>query len=95
MRADKILEDAAKTFRDRNKVYGDNFLRVGAVMQGLFPDGMTIKTEHDWNRLHILLLGVVKQTRYVQNWGKGGHQDSIRDSAVYAAMLEMIDGGKP
>lgn len=87
----KILEEAAKTYAERNAVYGDNFVVVGSVMAAMFPRGVTLTTADDWNRLHILLLGVVKQTRYVENWSRGGHQDSIRDHTVYGAMLEAID----
>lgn len=89
--ADKILESAAETFRERNKVYGDNYKNVGQVMKGLFPDGVTLLTEEDHNRFHLLFLDVVKLTRYCNNWEKGGHQDSIHDSIVYGAMLESID----
>lgn len=94
LNAGDLLAKAAETYRERHKVYGDNYKLVGAVMEGLFPDGLTIKTAHDWNRLHILLLLVIKQTRYVQNWATGGHQDSIHDAAVYSAMLEEIDALK-
>jgi hypothetical protein len=36
------------------------------------------------------MLAMVKFTRYANNWEKG-HQDSIRDAAVYCAMLEAVD----
>lgn len=91
MSADKILADAAKTFRDRHKVYGDNYKRVGAATQALFPDGVTLKTSNDHDRFHILSLIMVKLSRYCVNWEKGGHPDSIHDAAVYCAMLEDID----
>lgn len=87
-----ILEDAAETFRARNAVYSDNFLRVGNMMVAMFPSGITLKTQQDWNRMHMLLMAIVKQSRYATNWDKGGHQDSIHDAIVYGAMLEMIDG---
>lgn len=90
-----ILEEAADTFRQRNAVYGDNFLRVGNMMAAMFPDGLTLKTQQEWNRAHMLLMAVVKQSRYATNWGKGGHKDSIHDAAVYCAMLEMIDDATP
>lgn len=90
-----LLEEAAETYRERNKVYGDNYKLVGNVMAALFPDGLHVKTPHDWNRLHIFLLGVVKQTRYVNNWDKGGHKDSIHDLVVYSAMQEEIDDNAP
>lgn len=89
--AAKILREAAQTFEDRNAVYGNNFLNVGKVMAGFFPDGLKVKSADDWNRLHIFLLQVIKMTRYVNNWQVGGHPDSIHDNTVYSAMLEMID----
>lgn len=89
--AAEILREAAQTYEEKNREYGDNFLRVGAAMAALFPEGVTLKTEQDWNRMHIYLLAVVKMSRYAVNWGQG-HQDSIRDATVYCAMLEMIDG---
>ena len=36
VKADKILDSMAETFRERNKVYGDNYKSVGAVMTALF-----------------------------------------------------------
>ena len=89
-RADEILTEAAATFKERNAEYGDNWKMVGKVMHGLFPCGVILSTSDDWNRMHILLLKVVKLTRYTNNW-KHGHLDSIRDDTVYGALLEMID----
>jgi len=89
--AHDILRTAAKTFEERHAVYGDNYKLVGAVMSALFPDGIVLKTVDDHNRFHILLLEIVKLTRYVQNWNNGGHADSQLDLAVYAAMLNSID----
>lgn len=60
-------------------------------MVALFPDGLTLKTADDWNRAHLFLLGVVKQSRYAVNFEKGGHRDSARDLTVYSAMLEAVD----
>ena len=90
---DQILAAAAQVFKDRHEVYGNNYSRVGAAMAGLFPDGVQLKSADDHNRFHILMLVIVKLTRYAVNWEKGGHQDSIRDAAVYCAMLESIDAG--
>ena len=89
--AAEVLRDGAITFENRNAVYGNNFLNVGQAMTGLFPNGMIIKTEDDWNRLHIFLLAIVKMSRYANNWEVGGHEDSIHDAMVYDAMLAMID----
>ncbi len=88
---DKILLSAAETFAERNKEYRNNWRMVGPVMQALFPDGLDLVTERGHERFHILMLIIVKLTRYCVNFGNGGHKDSIHDIAVYAAMLESID----
>ena len=90
MRADEILEQAAATYRERNKEYGENYRVFGRVMDALFPDGLTIKGQDEWNRFHLWLLAVVKMTRYVQNF-KDGHDDSILDEIVYLAMTLQLD----
>ena len=88
-----ILKEAAALFDQRHAVYGDNYKKVGAVFAALFPDGVQCTTAHDWNRMHILMLMIVKVTRYTENWARGGHQDSLADLAVYGAMLQAIDAG--
>jgi len=91
MNAGDILFKGAETYRERAKVYGDNWRRVGPVMEALRPGGFDLRTPDDHNRFHILMLAVVKLTRYVENWDKGGHADSTLDLSVYAAMLNAID----
>lgn len=86
------LAEALATYKERNAVYGNNYELVGRVMVALFPDGLTAKTAHDWERLHIFLLAIVKLTRYAKNWEAGGHDESLIDTQVYAAILSEIDG---
>ncbi len=96
--AAEFLDEAAKTFRQRNAIYGNNFLNIGTVMSGLFPGGLTLNTPDEWNRLHILLLQTVKLSRYCNNWDTEGSEadeirrDSMMDNTVYSAILESIDG---
>lgn len=86
----QLLREGAETFEQRNKVYGDNYTRVGKALAALLPGGVTLKTPDDHNRFQIFNLIVVKLSRYCVNW-KDGHQDSIHDAMVYCAMLEAID----
>ena len=88
--AAKILEEMAETFRERNKVYGDNYKTVGEVMVALFPKGVTLSTEKEWNRFGIVNMIVAKMTRYAENWPKS-HEDSVHDLGVYAFMLQSLD----
>ena len=85
-----ILTEAAETFRQRNKVYGDNYLRLAKAAAAMFPAGLTLKTEDDWVRLYFFLAAITKLSRYATNWPTG-HRDSIHDAAVYSAMLEAYD----
>lgn len=83
-----VLEEAAKTFRERNAVYKDNANVVGKVMLALFPNGVKLETPEDFHMWHLFELLIVKLTRFT-NSGLT-HQDSILDLTVYAAMLEPL-----
>jgi hypothetical protein len=83
-----ILAEMAETYRERNKIYGDNYKRVGDVMTALFPAGVSLTAPQAFNVWHLFELMVVKMTRFA-NSGLT-HQDSIHDLAVYAAMVESL-----
>ena len=88
VKADKILDSMAETFRERNKVYGDNYKSVGAVMTALFPGGVSLTTKEQFNTWHLFELMIVKLTRFANT--EMTHKDSIHDAAVYAAMVESL-----
>lgn len=82
-----VLAEMAKTYRERNAVYGDNFRMVGPMMKILFPDGVAPALLHS-DQFHLFELMLVKLSRFaVSNMA---HKDSIHDAAVYAAMIESI-----
>lgn len=83
-----ILEAMAKTYRERNAVYGDNWKNVGSVMMTLFPQGVELRDADAFNSWHLFELIIVKLTRFAN--GNLTHIDSIHDIAVYAAMLEAL-----
>lgn len=83
-----ILLDMAETYRERNKVYGDNYKRVGDVMMALFPEGMHLASAEEFNVWHLFELMIVKLTRFANS--NLQHEDSIHDLAVYAAMVESL-----
>ena len=88
VKADKILDSMAETFRERNKVYGDNYKSVGAVMTALFPGGVSLTTKEQFLTWHLFELMIVKLTRFANT--EMTHKDSIHDAAVYAAMVESL-----
>ena len=49
--AAQILEEMANTFRERNRVYGDNYKNVGEVMVALFPKGVNLNSNDDCNQV--------------------------------------------
>jgi len=81
----------AEIYKQRNKIYGDNYKRFGPILKLLFPDGIELKTNDDFNRFGILVQVLAKVTRYCQNFEKGGHDDSLDDLAVYSMMLKELD----
>ena len=88
MSAADVLAEMAETYAERNATYGENFRKFGPTMATLFPDGMTIKTADDWNKLHFMVHIVGKLTRFAST--NMAHIDSVHDLAVYAAMMESI-----
>ena len=52
--AQDFLEEALKTYKERNKTYGDNYYKFGKVMKELFPNGLTLQGEADFNRFGVL-----------------------------------------
>ena len=84
------MSAGARTFQQRNKLYGNNYQRFGAALLALFPDGCIpiIVNEADANRLNLIINCLCKLQRYAHQFHQGGHQDSAHDLMVYAAMLE-------
>ncbi len=75
-------------------MYKDDYKRIGAIWQELMPDGITLKTQADFNRFSILLMILAKVSRYARNFDKG-HDDSLSDLAVYSMMLKELDDSLP
>ena len=86
----EILIDAAQTYEERNKVYGDTYKNFGGAMAAAFPNGLVVKTADDWNRIGLLVQIMGKITRYAAQFENGGHIDSAHDACVYSAMLEEL-----
>lgn len=85
------LAELGEIYKERNKTYGDNFLYFGKMMLGMFPNGLELKTEEDFNRFGIFMQICTKVSRYGQTF-KLGHADSLDDIAVYAMMQRYVDG---
>lgn len=83
-----ILRGMARTFEERNRVYGDNYRMVGQVMKALFPNGITLLSSDDYDVYHLFELKIVKLTRFAISGLS--HRDSIHDDAVYSAMIESL-----
>ena len=86
-----FMRAALNTFAERNAVYKDTHTMHGAVLQAMFPDGITLKDPLDHSRYVTFNQIVGKLCRYATNFLDGGHPDSIHDVGVYAFILEAID----
>lgn len=88
-----VLAEAAETFRERRKVYGDNYLKYGKLCEALYPGGLTLRTADDFSRFELFTFVLVKLSRF-SNSGLS-HKDSVHDAAVYCAMLEVLTTSRP
>lgn len=85
------LKEAAETFEEKSKVYGEGYKEFGVIMHSLFPDGLELKTAEDFNRFGVPNMIVSKMARYCKNFQTGGHKDSLLDLSVYSCMLIELD----
>lgn len=91
MTVPESLSALGEIYKERNKVYGDDYKRHGDVMLALFPTGIVLRSPEDYNRYSCLILIVAKISRYANNFNNGGHNDSLDDLSVYAQMLKELD----
>jgi len=87
----EMLEELAELYKQRNKLYGDNYKTHGDVMIALFPDGIKLKKPEDFNRYSCFKEILTRCGRYAYSFDNGGHEDSLRDISVYAQMLRELD----
>lgn len=86
------LRKAASIYEERNKLYGDNYKRFGPVLSLILAGQQLDPSDtHQMSRLGIFVQIVAKLTRYGENFTRGGHDDSLDDTAVYAMMLKELD----
>jgi hypothetical protein len=83
-----VLAEGAETFRERRKIYGDNYLKYGKLCEVLYPNGLTLRSADDFSRFELFTFILVKLSRF-SNSGLT-HKDSVHDAAVYCAMLEVL-----
>lgn len=87
----EMLMEAAEVYKQRQAIYGYNYLQFGHVMMALFPNGINIEDIDTWNRLGIFVQMITKVTRYASQFAEGGHDDSLLDLSVYSQMLREVD----
>jgi hypothetical protein len=84
-----MLREAAAVYEERNKLYGDNYKHFGKAMMAIFPNGLTVSTEKEWNKLGVLIQMASKLTRLGQTF-PNIHDDSCLDESVYSMMLREL-----
>ena len=90
MSPDEVLKNASKLFKEKARVYGDNWKQIGPILNILFPHGLLGSIKH-MDKLHLIVMILVKLTRYAEGVNNGkDHKDSTRDLVVYAEMLDSL-----
>ena len=77
-------------FVERNASYGDVYKKYGNTIHSIVGE-IELKTPKDHGRMCMLMMCILKISRYANNFSKGGHNDSLDDLAVYAMLLKDID----
>lgn len=88
----EALTDLGALYKERNKLYGNNYKNIGKAFTAMFPKGVKLNTESDFNRFAIFVQVMAKITRYGEMFAREGHADSLDDITVYSQMLQELDG---
>lgn len=94
MSVENRLKNAGKIFAKKEIEYGSIWKNHGKLIRVLFPRGVSAPDELSIARYSIVNMIAAKLARYCNNFEKGGHQDSLDDIIVYAAMLLELDADK-
>jgi hypothetical protein len=88
---DERFGELAQIHSDRHELYGDDYLRVGPSLAGIFPGGLELRTPADFTRFALLTHIHGKLLRYAARFHDGGSEDSLDDLSVYAQLLRHAD----
>ena len=91
--AANLLRSIADTLEERDAEYKGSDEMYAHTIKALFPNGITLTTDYDHHRFHILMLIIVKLTRYCTNFAEA-HADRLVDGAAYMGMLSVLDARK-
>lgn len=82
-----LLQQAGELFQRKNEQYGSNYKEFGPIMRLLFPGGMQLHTEDDYNAFGLIcnLIGNMKRLA-----SDPYNFDNLMDMAVYACMLHEV-----
>jgi len=87
----EILNQCADIKAERREIYGSAHITHGSILTSLFPDGLPLANPENMVRFGLINAIVGKLNRYVQNFDKGGHEDSTIDMINFCAMLIEYD----
>jgi len=85
------LSRIADQFIAKSSEYGDSYKQMGPVLKSLFPNGIVLNTEREFNRFSHFVQLVYKLNRYAFNFEQGGHCDSMNDLAIGSQLMNEID----
>lgn len=88
---EEMLAEAAKTYKMKNKDYGDSYRNFGKLMLLLFPDGVNLSSEKDFNKFGVFVQIANKFMRYSNlcNTGSVNFEsiaDTLKDMGIYSFM---------
>ena len=86
----EVFADSLRTIEEREAA-GFSTRGLGDALNGLFPEGVLLKSPDDHVRYHLFHQVIAKLNRYAATFEEGGHEDSIHDAGNYAKLLEIYD----
>jgi hypothetical protein len=91
---DHTIESTIARIQDRANAEEDgrSYDRVGALLVALMPDGMRLVAASDYTRARLMTSLISSLIAYCDEWDHPKTPEALADVAVYAAMLNSLDG---
>lgn len=89
--ASRLMDEAKERYKEKGKAYGHTYRNFGPLMTALFPNGLEVYTEEDWDKLGLLQMICHKLLRVANLIHGEDCIPELEDMGVYIfILLEII-----
>ncbi len=87
-RVTQRLRSTATRFKKKNRAHGEEYLKIGKILNAMFPEGLQIKGEHKFSEIVMLVSMLDKVLRGTNLRFKNSRQ-RVKDERVQGTLDDL------